>query len=123
LKTLTLTLYAKAPNVVPLLQIPYDLSSQLPAIAGTIRNQEVHILVDTGAPTSTLEAKLVQGESGDLVRQAAILSGHRFEMEWRLRDLSVINSGNHCEAVLGNNFYDGHLLYFDTKGNVLYLYE
>lgn len=103
------------------LSIGYTVINGVPVTKGSIDNQPVSILFDTGAPMCNLDLSLAKAPTGEKVSRELLIGQQRIPMEWRVKDLSVIKKSLDCVGVIGNNLLKNYEVYFDPTNKVIHL--
>ena len=104
------------------LSINYAVVNNAPVVKGTIDNQAVNLLFDTGAPMCNLHVGIAGAPKNEKVLKDLQIDSNKFSLEWRVKDLTAIKKSLNSVAVIGNNFLKSYAVYFDTKNKVVHLY-
>jgi predicted aspartyl protease len=102
----------------PWLVLNYDSSTGVPTVRGSIDGREIALLFDTGNPAVAIDTGLAEATAKFPLK----LGETAVELNWYARDLSVIKAGNHCEGVLGTNFFAKHRLLIDSSEKKIYIF-
>lgn len=103
------------------LKINYSVVNQAPVVKGTIDNQAVNLLFDTGAPMCNLDVSIAGAPKNEKVSKELQIENDKISLEWRVKDLTAIKKSLDSVAVIGNNFLKSYAVYFDTKNKVIHL--
>lgn len=99
-----------------------DDSHRIPLTTGRLGDADITLLVDTGAPSCTLDVSLAPDSApGAVVTRSLSLGERTQELEFRIRDLSAMSRGTGAKAVLGLNAMRGKRLAFDPASRALTL--
>lgn len=89
----------------------------LPVTSGRLDDGALDFLVDTGAPRSNIDAALVPNVPlNTTVERTVELGGKRFNLSFRVKDLSAMSRGLGARAVIGNDFLQQFQLYWSATG-------
>lgn len=104
------------------LKINYSVVNNAPVVKGTIDNQAINLLFDTGAPMCNLDVGIAGAPKNEKISKKLQIENNNFLLEWRVKDLTAIKESLGSDAVIGNNFLKNYTVYFDTKNKVIHLY-
>ena len=102
-------------------RLEFDDAHGVPIAVGRLDGGDVRVLIDTGAPTCTIDRALAGSVSGDRVRKVLSLPNGTFEIDYRIRDLSALTRGTGATVVLGLDAMGGKRLALDATTRVMTL--
>jgi predicted aspartyl protease len=100
----------------------FAVVNNAPVVDGVVDGQKIRFLLDTGAPTCTMDTSLVAESSAGPITKSATIEANTFSVNWKVKDLSAIKKSLGCLGVLGNNFLKTYTVYFVPKERMIYFY-
>lgn len=99
----------------------YSVVNRLPVIVARWSDQEVKLLLDTGAPMCNIDAEFAQTPAGQIVSMEVLLGTVRLPLQWRSKDLSVTRRALGVVGTLGNNLLGQYAVYVNTRNRMVTL--
>jgi CubicO group peptidase (beta-lactamase class C family)/predicted aspartyl protease len=110
----TMTLGGQMKLEAPELRLTYEVVNRVPVARGVLGGKPVRMLIDTGAPTCNIDPSRTSSPIGSMVPEEVELGGKMLTLDWRVKDLGPAGKGLGVDAVLGNNFFVGRRITFDS---------
>jgi hypothetical protein len=105
----------------PGITFPYTDEKRVPIAIGRIDGKEVRLLVDSGAPICNLDPEFAEAAAGARVTRELAIGGTTQRVEFRVKDMVALRRGQGAVAVLGNNVFGQHRVYFDPAKHLVHL--
>ncbi len=103
------------------MQFNFSTVNKIPVVEGLFGQEQAKLLVDTSSPVSKLDAHFGGSYTEKSVTREVNIEGYKIPTLWQMGD-SDDKRASGFDAVVGNNLLSNHIVYFDTKNNLLYFY-